>query len=111
MIYFKNTVSPENDKVIFFQALDGEESIGRCTLILEEKYANITELTFSDVFAGEGLLKSAFNYACLRNYYMGRCTAENADKLLIKAGFQKVNGVYENDIPTILMGSCASCNK
>ena len=111
MIFFKNTVSSDNDKVIFFEAFDGEESIGKCTLILEEKYANVTELDYNAVFAGEGLLKSAFNYACLKNYYMGKCSVENADDLLIKTGFQKVNGVYESDIPTILMGSCSGCNK
>ena len=111
MVFFENTVSPNSDKTIFFEAFDGEKSMGKCTLILEEKYANVCELTYEADYIGEGLLKSAFNYACLKNYYMGKCTAENIDSLLLKAGFHKKDSAYENDIPSILMGSCGSCNK
>ena len=80
MIFFKNTVSTDSDNTVYFEAFEDEKLIGKCTLVLEEKYAVVTELAFNVAFAGEGLIKSAFNYACLKNYYMGRCTAENADE-------------------------------
>lgn len=111
MIFFKNTVSPDSDKTIYFEAFEDEKLMGKCTLILEDKYANVYELEYEAIYAGEGLLKSAYNYACLNNYYMGKCTVNNADTLLMKLGFSLKDGVYENDIPSILMGSCGSCNK
>ena len=111
MIFFKNTVSSNSDKTIYFEAYEDERLIGKCTLILEEKYANVCELTYDALYAGEGLLKSAYNYACLKNYYMGKCSARNIDSLLLKLGFYKKDGAYENDIPSILMGSCGCCNK
>ena len=112
MIFFKNTVSSDNDKIIYFEAYEGEKIIGKCTLVFEGKYATVTQLSYNPeaVYAGEGLLKSAFNYACLKNYYMGRCVVENHDALLVKTGFYKKDGAYVNDIPSILMGSCCSCN-
>jgi hypothetical protein len=110
MIFFKNTVSPESDKTIYFEAFEDEKLIGKCTMILEEKYANVCVLSFEAIYAGEGLLKSAYNYACLKNYYMGKCTVQNIDQLLLKLGFTQKDGAYENDIPSILMGSCG-CKK
>ncbi len=111
MIFFKNTVSPDNNKTVYFEALENEKLIGKCTLVLEDKYANVCELNFDALYAGEGLLKSAFNYACLKNYYMAKCSANNADSLLIKLGFYKKDGAYESDIPSILMGNCGCHNK
>ncbi len=113
MIFFKNTVSSHSENTIYFEAFEGEEAIGKCTLILEDKYANVSDLSFECAasYAAEGLLKSAYNYACLKNYYMGKCTVEGIDSLLERLGFYKKDGVYENDIPSILMGSCGSCNK
>ena len=113
MIFFKNTVSAHNENTVYFEAFENDESIGRCTLILEEKFALVSEVIYKDkaLYAAEGLLKSAYNYACLKNYYMGRCSAEGVDSLLERMGFYKEDGAYENDIPSILIGSCGSCNK
>lgn len=113
MIFFKNTVSAHSENTIYFEAYENDDLIGKCTLTLEEKYAHVSDVTYKNgaLYAAEGLLKSAFNYACLKNYYMGRCSAEGVDSLLERMGFYKKDGAYENDIPSILIGSCGSCNK
>ena len=111
MIFFKNTVLDVDGKVIEFVALDGELILGKCTLVLDDKFANVTKLNYdvSAVFAAEGLLKSAYNYAALNNYYMAKCSVEGIDSLLIRLGFSADNGEYIIDIPTILMGNCGCC--
>lgn len=113
MIFFKNSVLDSDGKVIKFQALDGEKILGECTLVLGDKYAEVTKLSFDQetIFAGEGLLKSAYNYGAIKNYYMAKCSVTGQDSLLIRLGFEKQGDEYICDIPTILMGSCSSCNK
>lgn len=112
MIFFKNIVLDADGKIIEFQALDGDEILGECTLVLGEKFAEVINLSYKNnaVFAGEGLLKSAYNYGALKNYYMAKCSVEGIDSLLIRLGFESNNGEYISDIPTILMGSCGSCS-
>lgn len=113
MIFFKNTVQDKDGKVIEFEALEDEVSLGLCTLVLEDKYANVTRLTYDNscAFAAEGLLKSAYNYAALKNYYMAKCSVIDSEKLLIRLGFELNNSEYICDIPTILMGTCSGCSK
>ncbi len=106
MIFFKNTVKDEF--TVEFEALEGEESIGRCTLNLNNNLADVTQLSFSDnaPYAVEGLLRSAYNYAGLKNYYFARCSALNIESFLDKMNFEKRSDGYYGDIPSILMGSC-----
>ncbi len=106
MIFFKNSVI--NDKTVAFEALEGEKLIGKCTLVLKDNLADVTELSYDpqSPYAVEGLLRSAYNYAGLKNYYMAKCTAKNIDSFLDRMNFQKANGEYVSDIPSILMGSC-----
>ncbi len=106
MIFFKNTLI--NDETVAFEALEGEKSIGKCTLLLKENIADVTELSYDSEasYAVEGLLRSAYNYAGLKNYYMAKCTAKNIDSYLDRMNFQKKDGIYMSDIPSILMGSC-----
>ncbi len=113
MIFFKNTILDKDSKVIEFESLDGDISLGRCTLVLEEKFANVTKLTYekSSPFIAEGLLKSAYNYAALKNYYMAKCSVCDINSLLIRLGFEFNDNEYTCDIPTILMGSCSGCSK
>ena len=113
MIFFKNTVLDSGGKVIEFEALDDDKSLGKCTLVLGDKFADVTKLSFdsSVVFAAEGLLKSAYNYAALKNYYMAKCSVDGIESLLLRLGFSKDSGEYICDIPTILMGSCGCCGK
>lgn len=112
MIFFKNSVLDRDGKIIGFQALDGDILLGGCTLVLGEKFADVTKLSYNSeaVFAGEGLLKSAYNYAALKNYYMAKCSAVGFDSLLKRLGFEYKNGEYISDIPTILMGNCKNCS-
>ena len=113
MIFFKNTVLDSDGKVVEFEALDGDISLGKCTLVLGDKFADVTKLSFENnaVFAGEGLLKSAYNYAALKNYYMAKCSASDIDSLLLRLGFENQGGEYISDIPTILIGNCGSCGQ
>jgi hypothetical protein len=106
MIFFKNTVVDEF--TVDFEALEGEKTIGSCTLVLKDNIAEVTELTFSGdaPYAVEGLLRSAYNYAGLKSYYMAKCTAKNIDSFLGRMNFQKQGDEYVGDIPSILMGSC-----
>ena len=112
MIFFRNTVSQDDDRVIYFEALENDYALGSCTLVLKDKFAEVTKLEFDgkSTFVAEGLLKSVYNYAALKNYYMAKCNIANLDKLLIRLGFQLNNGEYTSDIPTILMGSCKNCS-
>lgn len=111
MIFFKNTVLDADAKIIEFQCLDGESSLGSCTLVLGEKFADVTKLSVDTdcLFAAEGLLKSAYNYGALMNYYMARCSVKGIDSLLLRLGFESKYGEYISDIPTILTGSCKGC--
>ena len=113
MIFFKNTVCDKDGKVIEFEALDGDNSLGSCTLVLGDKYAEVTKLSFEPnfTFIAEGLLKSAYNYAAIKNYYMAKCSVKDVDSLLLRLGFQLNGNEYTSDIPTILRGGCGSCSK
>ena len=111
MIFFKSTVADEDSRVIYFEAIDSNEVIGACTLVLGEKYAEVTKLSFNDneMFIAEGLLKSSYNYAAIKNYYMAKCSVKGIEALLMKLKFQPEDCEYINDIPSVLMGSCGSC--
>lgn len=106
MIFFKHTAL--NDEEVKFEAIENENTIGRCTLVMKYNVADVTELTYDETapYAVEGLLRSAYNYAGLRNYYLAKCTAKNIDSFLSKMNFQKNGSEYVSDIPTILTGSC-----
>lgn len=112
MIFFNNTILDKSGKVIQFDAIENDIILGNCTLVLEEKFAEITKLTFDAKapYIAEGLIKSAFNYAAIKNYYMAKCSIKDIEALLIRLGFKYQNGEYISDIPTILMGSCKNCS-
>ncbi|MBR2893341.1 MAG: hypothetical protein IKB94_05740 [Clostridia bacterium] len=106
MIFFKNTQT--DSETVVFEALEGEKSIGKCTLVLRDNLADVTVLSYDESapYAVEGLLRSAYNYAGLKNYYMARCSARNIDSFLDRMNFKKADDGYTGDIPSILMGSC-----
>lgn len=108
MIYFKPTVVNSSSCTAVFEALEGEDKLGECRLLLNGSYADVYSLSFSKKTPeiGEGLLRSAYNYAANHSAYIGTLSAkepENASKLL---NFEFSNGVYFNDIPTLLSGTC-----
>ncbi len=112
MIFFKNTVNEKDKDIVLFEAVENDSVIGTCLLSLKNEYADVFKLDYEEKtpYVVEGLLRSAFNYASLRNFYMGKCTASDIDLFLKRMNFEFKNNEYINDIPSILMGSC-SCTQ
>ena len=112
MIFFRNTVCEADNRVVYFEAIDNDKNVGSCTLVLRDKFAEVTKLEFDgkSTFIAEGLLKSAYNYAALKSYYMAKCNIKELDTLLLRLGFQLKDSEYTSDIPTILIGSCKHCS-
>lgn len=113
MIFFEHKFLDEENKVAEFKALENNEVLGECTLVLFKSHAEVTKVSYSEnkAFVVEGLLKAAFNLAGLKGYYMGRCNIEKIAFCLDRMNFNKNENGYENDIPSILMGSCDKCHK
>ncbi len=105
MIQFTHEI---NDKNVKFTAEENGVTIGDCLMKITEDFAEVFSLSYQQdkPYVVEGLLRSAFNYATLKNVYMGKVTCKNIDKFLDLMNFEKKNGEYVNDIPSILMGSC-----
>ncbi len=106
MLFFKPEILTEC--VTKFTALEDNVNSGYCLLKTDGNFAEVYELQFAadKSYLVEGLLRSAFNYASLKNIYMGRCTCKNISAFLDKMSFEKTGDGYVNDIPTILTGSC-----
>ena len=109
MIFFKSTTKEDN--TVRFEALENELSYGECNLDISGKDAVVDYIEFDadKPYIAEGLIKSAYNYAASKNFYMGICKCENIASLLTRLGFQNTENGYMSDIPSILMGSC--CRK
>ena len=106
MLFFK----PEalTDEVTKFIAYEDDAECGCCLLRSGGKFAEVYEIDFDadKPYLAEGLLRSAFNCASLKNIYMGKCTCKNIEKFLDRMNFEKTAEGYINDIPSILTGSC-----
>ncbi len=113
MIYFEHRFIDSDNKIAEFFAIENGENLGECTLFLAGNFAEVTKVIFADnkEFIVEGLLKAAFNFAANRNYYMGRCNVCGIEFCLDRMNFSKTENGYENDIPSILAGSCKNCCK
>lgn len=111
MIFFKNEINPDNPSEITFEAVENSEICGSCRMIITDAKAVVKSISFDPdkLYIAEGLIKSAFNFATSKNCYMGYCECENFNGFLDRMNFEKSNGIYYNDIPTILMGNC--CKK
>lgn len=109
MIFFRHTSISE--ALIKFEAVENDLVYGSCLLDLSEKNAVVTDIVFREdkPYLAEGIIKAAFNFAALKNFYMGECKSENISSLLEKLGFVKSENTYVLDIPSILTGSC--CKK
>lgn len=111
MIFFRPTLNSENECEIFIEAIENDEICGRCVLEIDGSKAVVDDVTFDKdkPYLVEGILKSAYNYACQKNCYMGYCKSESITLFLDRMNFIKENNVYYNDIPSILQGNC--CKK
>lgn len=108
MIFFKPTVNTDNENEIHFEAIENNEVYGKCTLITENNKARIISLSYAEdkPHFSEGLIKSAFNYACSKNCYMGYCECGNVNGIFDRMNLIKEGDIYYNDIPSILQGNC-----
>lgn len=113
MVFFEHKYIDNDEKSVVFSAVENTVLLGKCILCINKEIAEITEVKYSDgnEYIVEGLIKSAFNFAANRNFYIGRCSAENIDFCLKRMNLIKYDGYYENDIPSILTGSCKGCSK
>ena len=111
MIFFKPTVTSEREGIIKFEAIENDASFGKCTLHINGDKAEITDIDCDGerLYLVEGLIKSAFNYAALKNCYMGYCSDDKYAHILDSMNFTERDGIYFNDIPAILSGNC--CKK
>lgn len=106
MLFFKP--NKLTDEVTRFIAFEDDAECGFCLLEIKRSFAEVYEINFDadKPYLVEGLLRSAYNYASLKNIYMGKCTCKNISDFLDRMNFEKTDEGYINDIPTILMGSC-----
>ncbi len=113
MIYFAPHIVGSADCTAYFEALDGETSLGVCRLRIDGVTADVYEIKLSDGGAeiGEGLLRAAYNFAANKGAYWGVCSAKGAEQVTARLRFETVNGRPENDIPTLLSGSCCPAEK
>ena len=113
MIFFENKRLNEAGTLISFSAVENDIRLGSCVLSLEKEYAEVTEISCGEnaQIIADGLIKSAFNYAANKNFYMGRCRIDGMDALLLSLNFIRTDNGFENDIPSILMGKCGCCGK
>lgn len=111
MIFFKPVPCAENSSIIEFQAIENDVTSGKCTLNINGDKAEITDISCDDkkLYLVEGLIRSAFNYAALNGCYMGYCKVSRYTQILDSMNFSRLDGVYCNDIPSILTGNC--CKK
>lgn len=108
MIFFKPTVDKDSCNTVYFQALENEKLLGECRLVIEGSKAFVSSIDCEDgsFFIVDGLIKSAFNYACAKNCYMGYITGGKYDDMLDRMSLNRDGELYFNDIPTILTGNC-----
>lgn len=111
MILFRPVETPENPSFIEFEAIENDSKCGMCRLEIEGNKAVVYELSYDadKPYLVEGLIRSAFNFAALKSCYMGYCRCENIEPFLDRMNFLKENGIYFNDIPSILQGNCCKC--
>ena len=94
-----------------FTAIEDSSVIGNCSLKISSPYAEVSALsyTYNKSYVVEGLIKAALFYASQNGCYIGRCNCEGLERFVERMNFIKSENGYENDIPTILMGSCSGC--
>lgn len=108
MIFFKNSIDARDERIVSFEALEDNVTKGSCVLFLSGDKVTIKEIEFNEdeSYIAEGLIRSAFNFAAMRNYYMGYLECGNKYGCLEHFNLNKNGDVYFNDIPTILRGNC-----
>ena len=108
MLYFEPTEMNTADCTVRFTAKDGDTEYGSCDLLLHDQVADLVSCALSvpDPIIGEGLFRAALHYAANRGYYIGVCSAPQADAVRARLAFLEKDGRWCNDIPTLLTGHC-----
>lgn len=108
MIYFKPNVLTTASCTVRFQAIDDDQILGTCDLLLHDDLADIVavRLNHNDLSVGEGLFRTAYNFAANRGFYIGCCSAADHEAVRSMFPFEWKNGMWRNDIPTLLAGTC-----
>ncbi len=77
MIFFKPCEVLSAECTALFQAFQNADKLGECRLLLNGDTADVYFLEYDEARPeiGEGLLKSAYNYAANRGAYMGTLSA------------------------------------
>ena len=112
MIFFKPREAFSSECTAVFEAMQDEDKLGECCLLIKGNTADVYTLDY-EIDApeiGEGLLKSAYNYAANRGAYIGTLSAKDFGKAHTFLNFEEKDGVLQNDIPSLLAGHC-HCGK
>ena len=108
MIFFKPTEVLTCECTAVFEAFENSDKLGECRLLIGKSCADVYEFKydFDRPEVGEGLLKSAYNYAANHGAYIGSLSAKDGGKAYTYLNFEEKDGIFVNDIPSLLMGHC-----
>ena len=109
MLVFKPKKISEN--ICFYEAFEDDLKLGFCEINISNQYAEIMQVKAlnDDSSIAEGLIRSALNFAANEGAYIAKADSDNVDsQILIKMGFKNKDGIYQNDIPSALQGTCKS---
>lgn len=92
----------------YFGIAQGNKEVGKVFVKTADTKCFISSLEcdISDKLLVEGFIRAALNFSANRSAYMAYCSDERISDVLLMLGFEKNNGVYSGDIPTLLKGSC-----
>ncbi len=108
---FSDRLFRENFVYAAYKAYENGEYAGKCLVTIDGGKCFISDIStvMPDGLLVEGLIRSALNFAANRNAYMAYSSQQEYKNVFTLLGFQLSGGVYEGDIPTLLLGSC--CKK
>ena len=109
MIFFEPEEVNSDICTARFTATDGASVLGICDLLVHNGVADLVSLRLDtpELSIGEGLIRAALHYAANRGIYLAVYSAKGVDAVRSRMAFCLQNGQWRNDIPTLLMGSCA----
>lgn len=92
----------------YFGVEEDGSLVGKCLFSIDRYncYIISVDCDYSDKLLVEGYVRSALNFCANRSAYMAHCEINEISDVLLMLGFEKKNGIYSGDIPTLLKGSC-----
>ncbi len=108
MIFFRPKEILSQECTALFEAFENSDKLGECRLKIKGSSADVYLLSYdlSRPEVGEGLLKSAYNYAANRGAYIGTLSAKDSGIAHTYLNFKEEDGLLTNDIPSLLAGHC-----